>query len=75
MLITDSQEPIALMLRCIHVTLLCIQNQAGDKPEMSEVINMLSDKTSSLPNPIPPSAFCFIQHDDTGEPGSSVVLR
>ena len=71
MLITDSQEPIALMLRCIHVALLCIQNQAEHRPKMSDVTHMLSDKSNSLPNPIPPSAFCVIQQDDTGKPESS----
>ena len=39
------------ILRCIHVGLLCVQEFAADRPTMSDVISMLTNKTMSLPTP------------------------
>ncbi|CAD6259456.1 unnamed protein product [Miscanthus lutarioriparius] len=33
--------------RCIHVGLLCVQEKPGDRPSMSEVVEMLSSSTSA----------------------------
>ena len=32
------------MQRCIHVGLLCVQQYANDRPTMSDVISMLTNK-------------------------------
>ncbi|XP_034690509.1 G-type lectin S-receptor-like serine/threonine-protein kinase At1g61420 [Vitis riparia] len=42
------------MLRCIHVALLCVQNSAEERPTMSQVCSILTNKTEGLPNPNPP---------------------
>ncbi|CAH9130878.1 unnamed protein product [Cuscuta epithymum] len=41
------------VLRCIHVGLLCVQPIPNDRPNISEVIFMLSNETK-LPSPNPP---------------------
>ncbi|XP_057972673.1 G-type lectin S-receptor-like serine/threonine-protein kinase At4g27290 [Malania oleifera] len=44
------------MLRCIHVGLLCVQQQPDDRPNMSSVVLMLSSE-STLPRPKRPGFF------------------
>ncbi|CAL5427209.1 unnamed protein product [Camellia sinensis] len=39
------------VLRCIQVGLLCAQENAVDRPTMSDVISMLSNETTLLPTP------------------------
>ncbi|KAF5774326.1 putative protein kinase RLK-Pelle-DLSV family [Helianthus annuus] len=45
------------LLRTIHVALLCVQENAVDRPEMSEVIAMLINDTMLLPVPKRPAFF------------------
>ncbi|CAH1427287.1 unnamed protein product [Lactuca virosa] len=40
---------IPQLLRTIHVALLCVQENALDRPKMSDVISMLNNDTMSLP--------------------------
>ncbi|GKV30861.1 hypothetical protein SLEP1_g39633 [Rubroshorea leprosula] len=41
-------------LRCIQVALLCVQDDAADRPTMTEVVFMLSSETAVVPNPRQP---------------------
>ncbi|RXH83009.1 hypothetical protein DVH24_003507 [Malus domestica] len=41
------------VLRCIHVSLLCVQQQPEDRPTMSSVVQMLCSE-SALPQPKEP---------------------
>lgn len=41
------------VLRCIHISLLCAQQQPEDRPAMKSVVQMLGSK-SSLPEPTQP---------------------
>lgn len=43
------------VLRCIHIALLCVQDHADERPDIPTVILMLSNDSSSLPNPRPPT--------------------
>ncbi|KAJ9537339.1 hypothetical protein OSB04_030072 [Centaurea solstitialis] len=45
------------LLRTIHVALLCVQENAVDRPEMSDVISMLINDTMLLPTPKRPAFF------------------
>ncbi|XP_073006007.1 cysteine-rich receptor-like protein kinase 6 [Typha latifolia] len=49
--------PRSEMLRCIHIGLLCVQEDPVDRPSMSTVVVMLSSETVSLEAPARP-AFC-----------------
>lgn len=37
--------------RIVHIGLLCVQESAADRPNMSEVMSMLSNETMILPTP------------------------
>ena len=39
------------VLRCIHIGLLCVQEDATNRPSMPTTIMMLSSETMNLPNP------------------------
>ncbi|XP_059624155.1 G-type lectin S-receptor-like serine/threonine-protein kinase At1g11410 isoform X1 [Cornus florida] len=55
------------VLRCIHIALLCVQEQANDRPTMSAVVVMLCNETS-LPLPKQPA---FISRRPNNGPDSS----
>ncbi|XP_062189940.1 cysteine-rich receptor-like protein kinase 25 [Phragmites australis] len=41
----------ATLKRCTQVALLCVQEEAGDRPPMDEVVKLLSNGGASLPEP------------------------
>ncbi|XVF27795.1 hypothetical protein REPUB_Repub14bG0139700 [Reevesia pubescens] len=45
------------MMRCIHIGLLCVQENVADRPTMATVILMLNSFSISLPLPSQPSFF------------------
>ena len=45
------------MMRCIHVSLLCVQQNVGDRPDMASVIFMLNNDFVALPVPTQPASF------------------
>ncbi|XAR50633.1 Non-specific serine/threonine protein kinase [Bertholletia excelsa] len=44
-------------LRCIQIGLLCVQDQATERPTMSEVISMLTNGSIEIPPPKQPAYF------------------
>ncbi|KAF3674093.1 putative serine/threonine-protein kinase receptor [Capsicum annuum] len=53
-------EPFSLseVMRCIQVGLLCVQEQAEDRPNMATAVLMLGSESASLPQPKNPG-FCL----------------
>ena len=45
-------------MRCIHIGLLCVQENVAARPTMASVVQMLNSHSSSLPTPAQP-AFLF----------------
>ncbi|VVA41435.1 PREDICTED: cysteine-rich [Prunus dulcis] len=45
------------IMRCIHIGLLCVQENVADKPTMASVIVMLNSYSLSLPVPSQPAFF------------------
>ncbi|KAF8673285.1 hypothetical protein HU200_048841 [Digitaria exilis] len=45
------------MMRCINIALLCVQENAVDRPNMSDVVTMLSSTIMALPEPKHPAYF------------------
>ncbi|XP_038981791.1 G-type lectin S-receptor-like serine/threonine-protein kinase At1g11300 [Phoenix dactylifera] len=43
--------------RCIHVALMCVQENATDRPTMSDVVSMLAKESSAFPDPKQPGFF------------------
>jgi hypothetical protein len=42
-------------LKCLHVGLLCVQEDAADRPTMSSVVHMLASDTMTLTSPTRPA--------------------
>lgn len=45
------------MMRCIHIGLLCVQENAADRPTMASVVLMLSSYSLTLAVPSQPAFF------------------
>lgn len=43
------------VMKCIHIGLLCVQEDAADRPTMSTVVLMLGSDTMALPKPKQPA--------------------
>ncbi|KAM1795942.1 hypothetical protein ACFX15_035286 [Malus domestica] len=54
------------LLRCIHVGLLCVDENAADRPTMSDVISMLTNESMELPKPKKPAYYAQGNVDFTG---------
>ena len=55
--ILDESCPPSEILRCIHVGLLCVQDLALDRPNMIDVVSMLSNEALQLSPPKQPAFF------------------
>ncbi|EHA8591945.1 putative Receptor-like serine/threonine-protein kinase SD1-7 [Cocos nucifera] len=51
------ESPRHEISRCIHVALMCVQENAADRPTMSDVVAMLARESSSFPDPKQPGFF------------------
>jgi hypothetical protein len=52
-LVPDSQS--AKMMRCINIALLCVQENAVDRPTIGDIVSMLSSETMILDEPKQPA--------------------
>ncbi|CAN0898048.1 G-type lectin S-receptor-like serine/threonine-protein kinase CES101 [Linum grandiflorum] len=55
------------VIRCIHIGLLCVQDQANDRPTMCDVLAMLSNETLELLDPTQPAFFVGGDTNDLGK--------
>ncbi|KAH6772829.1 hypothetical protein C2S52_004342 [Perilla frutescens var. hirtella] len=67
----NSRNFLSKMVRCIHIGLLCVQENAAYRPTMSSVLHMLNTSASTLSVPTEPafymtSRFGPIQEYDSG---------
>ncbi|XP_026415618.1 putative receptor-like protein kinase At4g00960 isoform X1 [Papaver somniferum] len=55
------------VMRCIHIGLLCVQENAADRPTMAKIVLMLNNYSTNLPVPSVPALFShsFKNHDFT----------
>ncbi|CAD5328806.1 unnamed protein product [Arabidopsis thaliana] len=58
--------------RCIHIALLCVQEDVDDRPNMSAIVQMLTTSSIVLAVPKQPGFFFRGRHEQVGEVGSSV---
>ncbi|XP_017985302.1 PREDICTED: receptor-like serine/threonine-protein kinase SD1-6 [Theobroma cacao] len=49
------EVPTHLALRYVNIGLLCVQDNADDRPTMSSVVSMLNNETMALPSPKQPA--------------------
>ncbi|KAL4626192.1 hypothetical protein ACB092_05G077700 [Castanea dentata] len=65
--ILDESCPPLEVLRCIHVGLLCVQDQASDRPTMLDVVTMLSNETHQLFPPKQPAFFINTVQEESSD--------
>lgn len=58
--------------RCIHIALLCVQEDAEDRPNMSAIVQMLTTSSIALVLPRPPGFFLRSRLDQVGRSSLSV---
>ncbi|KAG6768033.1 hypothetical protein POTOM_026929 [Populus tomentosa] len=63
-------ESTAGMMRCIHIGLLCVQDNVADRPTMAAVVLMLSNSSFTLQIPSKPAFFISRRTD---QPASSLI--
>lgn len=54
-------DPMNEITRCVHIGLLCVQENPLDRPTMASIVVMLNDSSLRLPTPIKPAAFTQLQ--------------
>ncbi|KAL1190772.1 putative cysteine-rich receptor-like protein kinase 23 [Cardamine amara subsp. amara] len=57
--------------RCIHIALLCVQEDAEDRPTMSAILQMLTTSSIALAVPRPPGFYFRSRHEQVVEVGPS----
>ncbi|KAJ6890425.1 cysteine-rich receptor-like protein kinase 26 [Populus alba x Populus x berolinensis] len=60
-------SPVRDVMRCLHIGLLCVQQNVSGRPTMAAVVPMLNSHSWSLPSPSRP-AFLLDSNTDTGLP-------
>ncbi|XP_057513057.1 G-type lectin S-receptor-like serine/threonine-protein kinase At1g61370 isoform X3 [Actinidia eriantha] len=60
------------VIRCIHASLLCVQDHAADRPTMSDIVLMLSSETDGPQPKQPTFTFRNLLHDSQSNKTSSV---
>lgn len=58
-LIMETCSATEEVLKCIHIGLLCIQQDPTDRPSMSSVVMMLTSDATTLPEPMNVFGFLF----------------
>ncbi|XP_048597020.1 putative cysteine-rich receptor-like protein kinase 23 [Brassica napus] len=60
--------------RCIHIALLCVQEEAEDRPTMSAILQMLTTSSIALAVPRPPGFFFRSRHEQVGRADPSMHM-
>ncbi|KAL2483985.1 Cysteine-rich receptor-like protein kinase 29 [Forsythia ovata] len=50
-----SSSSLRDIVRCIHISLLCVQENAADRPTIGSVVLMLTSFSTTLPVPLQPA--------------------
>ncbi|OAY63344.1 Cysteine-rich receptor-like protein kinase 25, partial [Ananas comosus] len=61
------------IVRCTHAALMCVQENAADRPTMSDVIAMLSIDNTNLPDPKQPAYF-NVRIKDEAEMATNFIM-
>ena len=59
------------LMRCVHMGLLCVQENAADRPAMSDVVSMLSNESIVIANPKQPAATVGVTNTNLPENNQS----
>ncbi|WZZ25430.1 hypothetical protein YC2023_008831 [Brassica napus] len=67
------------VIRCVHIGLLCVQENPTDRPSMFTIFKMLTNTSITLPVPQPPGFFFRVRSEDlplaeSFQPGPSTSM-
>ncbi|XP_073287397.1 cysteine-rich receptor-like protein kinase 15 [Primulina huaijiensis] len=71
-MLKDGSNPMREILRCFHISLLCVQEKDGDRPTMANVALMLTSFSLTLPLPSEPAFFVSVNFGTDVSPLNSV---
>ncbi|XP_075508742.1 cysteine-rich receptor-like protein kinase 15 [Primulina tabacum] len=71
-MLKDGSNSMREILRCFHISLLCVQENAVDRPTMANVALMLSSFSLTLPLPSEPAFFVPVSFGTNVSPLNSV---
>lgn len=66
----DDTHSSCKLIRCMKIALLCVQENANDRPSMLQVFSMLKSENTDVINPKKP-AFFSRKNEDEGRKGDS----
>ncbi|KAM7461140.1 hypothetical protein LguiA_029261 [Lonicera macranthoides] len=64
-ILRSNSSPIRDLMRCVHIGLLCVQENVVDRPTMASIVLMLSSFSLTLPVP---SELAFFMHSSVVDP-------
>lgn len=83
-MLRGSSGQVPDIMRCIHIALLCVQENIANRPTMSAVVHMLSSPSLRLPQPSGPAYYTHndisldisdIQHHNSRLPGPRKLAK
>ncbi|KAF9587753.1 hypothetical protein IFM89_004730 [Coptis chinensis] len=57
LLVNEARSDVKDVIKCIHLGLLCVQEDATDRPSMASIVTMLTSETMDLVTPKKPAFF------------------
>lgn len=69
----DDTHSSCKLIRCMKIALLCVQENANDRPSMLEVFSMLKSENNDVKNPKKPTYFSRKKEDEERKGDSSSV--
>ena len=70
-ILRSNSSPIRDIMRCIHIGLLCVQENVVDRPTMASIVLMLSSFSLTLPVPSEPAFFMHSSGEYSSEKSES----
>ncbi|XP_016490357.1 cysteine-rich receptor-like protein kinase 25 isoform X1 [Nicotiana tabacum] len=56
-LINGDSKSLSEVVKCLHIGLLCVQNEVDERPTTALIAHILSTDSATLPEPNPPTSF------------------
>ncbi|XP_040251495.1 cysteine-rich receptor-like protein kinase 25 [Aegilops tauschii subsp. strangulata] len=69
-----SESHVSETMRCINIALLCVQENAADRPTTTSVVTMLSSESIALPEPKHPAYFHVRVTDEEPPSANDVTM-
>ncbi|XP_044460670.1 cysteine-rich receptor-like protein kinase 25 isoform X2 [Mangifera indica] len=68
-------NPTTEMMKCIHIALLCVQENVSDRPTIGSVVHMLNSDSVNLPAPKRPGFYTYTATESRTTPNNLIRRR